>query len=222
MIHKDKIVIVGAGGHGCIVADIFFQLKMNGHRVNAIGFVDDNKTLVGKIIMGLPVIGTSSNLIDIKHDRLILAVGNNYTRSSIYEKLIKKGEYFTQAFHPRATVSHHSKVGDGTVVCAGSIVDTCSVIGDNVILNTGCTINHHNLIEDHVHIAPGVHLGGNVKIGEGAIIGIGATVMPNCSVGKWSIIGAGAVVTNDVPGGVTAYGCPAKVMNSSNGIKKIR
>ncbi|MGC4032786.1 MAG: hypothetical protein QM754_13845 [Tepidisphaeraceae bacterium] len=59
-------------------------------------------------------------------------------------------------------------------------------------------------------MSPGVRLAGRVTVGDFAFVGIGAIVLQCLAIGERATVGAGAVVRNDVPGGVTVVGVPAK------------
>ncbi|MEM4721642.1 MAG: acetyltransferase [Candidatus Methanomethylicaceae archaeon] len=207
-----KVIIIGAGGHGQIVADILLQDYNRGGTYKPIGFLDDDKNLIGKIILGLQVFGSISKLYKFNHDGVVVAIGENDTRARIFQELKKNKKQIVKAIHPSAVIASDVQLGEGVMICAGVIVNTGTIIGDNVILNTGCTVDHHNQIGNHVHLAPGVHLGGNVTIGDGTLVGIGSTVIPGRRIGEWSIIGAGSVVTNDIPPNTTAVGVPARVI----------
>ena len=207
-----RVLILGAGGYGQVVADILLQSHRAGGNYKPIGFLDDNPALTGAMIMGLPVLGTIAQLHEFDHDAVIVAIGDNRIRARLFNKLRSQGEHIVNAIHPAAVLAIDVRLGEGVVIRAGVVVNTGTVIGDNVILSTGCTVGHHNRIGDHVHIAPGVDLAGNVTVEEGALIGIGAVVIPNRTIGAWSIIGAGSVVTRDIPAYVTAVGVPARVI----------
>lgn len=207
-----KVIIIGAGGHGQVVADILQCPENNRAAYQPIGFLDDDPKLAGKAILNLPVLGSISSLEAHDFDEVIVAIGNNETRMKIFDSLCAKSVKFANAVHPHGSISPSAELGKGAMVCAGVVVNPASAVGDNVILNTGCTIDHHNRIGVHAHIAPGVHLGGEVEIGEGALIGIGATVLPGCVIGAWAIVGAGAVVTKDIPDYATAVGVPARII----------
>lgn len=205
-------LIIGAGGHGHVVADILLAARAAGDGAQPAGFLDDDRSLAGATFLGLPVLGCLGDLLRIPHDAVVVAIGDNAVRARVFGAL-PKSESLTVARHPSAVLASSCSIGAGSMICAGVVVNPSSRVGVNVILNTGCTIDHHNMIGDHAHIAPGVHLGGNVKVGEGALVGIGATVMPGCTIGAWSVVGAGALVKDDVPDGATAVGIPARVLS---------
>lgn len=208
-----RVLILGAGGHAQVVADILLRSRDTGNALVPLGYLDDAPQLLGQVFLGLPVLGSFSQLATIEHDTVIIAIGDNVVRRQLFEKLRKQDCCFVTAIHPRAILAPDVLVGPGAMICAGVIVNTGSVVGANVILNTGCTVDHHNQIGDHAHIAPGAHLGGEVTVGEGALVGIGATVMPRCQVGDWCVVGAGALVHRDLAPGITAVGVPAHVIN---------
>ncbi len=207
-----QVLIVGAGKHAQVMADILLRMLENGGEENLVGFLDDNPAMTGRGILGLPVLGRTSDLAVISHNAIAVAIGDNDTRRRIFERLRETGERFIVAKHPRAIVAPDVHFGEGSMISPGVVVNTGAEIGRNVILNTGCTIDHHCQIDDHVHIAPGVHMAGEVTVGEGALIGIGATVMPQRRIGAWSVVGAGALVYEDVPDRVVVLGVPAKIV----------
>jgi sugar O-acyltransferase (sialic acid O-acetyltransferase NeuD family) len=207
-----RVLILGAGGHAQVVADILLRAHQAGVSAHPIGFLDDDSRLVGTTIMGLRVLGIIAQLDEFDHDAIIVAIGHNRTRARLFESVRARGEQIVNAVHPAAVIAPDVHLGLGVMICAGVVVNTGTVIGDDVILNTGCTVDHHNHIGNYAHIAPGVHLGGDVTIGEGTLVGIGASVIPQRTIGAWSVIGAGAVVIDDIPAHVTAVGMPARVI----------
>lgn len=207
-----RVLILGAGGHAQVVADILLRMRDAGSAIAPIGYLDDNIDLIGRTLLDLPVLGKIAEASNIEHDAVIVAIGHNATRKHIYAALMARDERLIVARHPYAIVAPDVLIGPGTTICAGVVVNPGSAIGADVILNTGCTVDHHNAIGDHAHIAPGVHLGGDVQIGEGTLVGIGAAVIPQRTVGAWSVIGAGSVVTRNIPGHIVARGVPARVV----------
>lgn len=205
------ILIIGAGGHGQVIADAIMQAAEAGQAIKPIGYLDDNPAQHGQQLLGLPVLGSVAMRTQIAHDALVIAIGNNRIRQRVYTQLRAQGESFATIIHPTAIIAAGVVIGAGTMICARVVINPGATIGANVILNTASTIDHHNQIGDHVHIAPGVHTGGDVIIEEGGFIGIGAIVMPQRRVGAWSTIGAAGLVQRDIPAGVVAVGVPAQI-----------
>jgi sugar O-acyltransferase (sialic acid O-acetyltransferase NeuD family) len=208
-----KVLIVGAGGHGQVVADIFRAQRIAGDDVVVIGYADDDDALQQGRQLGLPVLGRVSAISEIDHDALIVAVGDNGRRALLHERANTSGVRFAVARHPSAIVAGGVTLGEGSMICAGAIVGCESRIGRGVILNTACSVDHHASIGDFVHIAPGARLGGEVSVGERALVGLGAVVLPRLRIGSRSVVGAGAVVTRDVPAGATVIGVPANLIS---------
>lgn len=196
-----RIVIIGAGGHGAVVADILRD---------AVAFVDESPHKSGTSVLGLPVYALAA-LHEVAHDGIIVAIGDNALRRVVTERLVAAGERLTSAIHPSAIVAASASIGEGTVVSAGAIVMPRAVVGRGVILNTRSSIDHDCVIGDFAHIAPGVTLGGDVLVGEETLIASGATVVARMRVGRRSVIGAGAVVVRDIPDDVVALGVPARI-----------
>lgn len=205
-----RVVIIGAGGHGQVVADILFAMNAVGGDVEPVGYLDGNADLVGSRLLGLPVLGPDSALPEIEHDAVIVAIGDNGVRRVVYSELKAAGERIATAVHPQAVLGREVSVGEGAMVCAGAVINSGTSIGPNTIVNTRCSVDHHNDVAAHVHLAPGATLGGEVSVGEGAFVGIGATVMPRASVGQWATVGAGALVTKQVDPGAVVVGVPSR------------
>jgi sugar O-acyltransferase (sialic acid O-acetyltransferase NeuD family) len=201
-----RIVIMGAGGHAQVVADILWRMHDTGLDIWPVAYLDDNVTLHGQTFLDVPVAGAVNQLGQIEHEAVIVAIGNGRIRQQLFTTLQQQGKRFVIARHPTAVIAPDVQIGPGTMICASVVVNTGTIIGHNVILNTACTIDHHNRIGDHAHIAPGVHLGGDVWVGEGTLVGIGAAILPQRRIGRWATVGSGAVIGQDVGDGKTAVG----------------
>lgn len=205
---KKKLLIIGASGHGKVVADL--ALKMN--RWASIGFLDDNEAI--NCSMGIEVIGKSSDFIKHLHDcDIFVGIGNNIIRKKIFEKLEAEDASIPTLTHPAAVIGEQVDLASGTVVMAGAVINCCTRIGKGCIINTSASIDHDNLIGDYVHLSPGVHLAGTVKIGEGTWLGIGSTVSNNINIASGCTVGAGAVVIKDLTETGTYVGVPARIIN---------
>lgn len=196
-----KVVIIGAGGHGRVVAD---TVEICGDTV--VGFLDDSTATNDKV----NVIGKVSDAEKFCDGEtyLFVAIGNCEVREKIMNSL-PNAKWYT-AIHPSAVISPSATIKEGTCVMPNAVVNNSAKIGKGVIINTCASIDHDDIIGDFVHIACGVHLAGTVTVGKGAWIGIGAIVSNNISVCDKVMIGAGAVVVKDITEKGTYVGVPAK------------
>ncbi|GGA65118.1 acetyltransferase [Ornithinibacillus halotolerans] len=202
---KKKLLIIGASGHGKVVADIALQMN----KWENVSFLDDNTSL--KETMGLEVIGTIKDLTDfIDEYEVVVGIGSNIIRKNIYELVEKMGATIPTIIHPSAVIGKHVHIGPGTVIMAGTIINCCTRIGMGCIINTGATIDHDNLIEDFVHISPGVHIAGTVKIGYCSWLGIGSVVSNNIEITSECQVGAGSVIIRNLTESGVYFGIPAK------------
>lgn len=181
-----KLVIIGAGGHGRVVADI---ARLRGYE--DIVFLDDADvpTASGKVADYVRYAGEAD---------FIVAIGNGTVREKIQKMLTEKGCKVVTLIHPNAVVGSNVEIGIGSVVMAGAVINTGARIGEGVILNTCCSVDHDCVIEDYCHISVGAHLAGSVTVGEQSFICAGATVINNITICDGCVIGAGAVVVKNI------------------------
>lgn len=204
MAHK-KLVIVGAGGHGKVVADIADKMNI----YDEIYYLDD--CLIGKEIGGKMVISGVEYAIEHKDDvDAFIAIGNASIRQNIFNRYRGVGVTIPTLIHPNAVIASDVKIGTGTVVMAGTVINSGTEIGQGVIINTCASVDHDNVIGDFVHISVGAHLAGNVSVDHSTWIGIGAVVSNNISIIGNVVIGAGATVVNDIEEEGTYVGVPAR------------
>jgi len=206
-----KVIIVGGGGQGLIVADILLRAREAGSSAEAIGFVDDTRALMGKSILGLAVLGPIDALDTVPHDGIVIAVGDNHVRRELSEHLISRGERLITARHPFTSIAPDVRIGDGSMISAGAIISPGVLIGRGMILNTKASVDHNTIIGDFAHVSAGGTVGANCTIGDEVLVALGASVVSRRCVGARTVIGAGAVVVHDIPAGVVAYGVPARV-----------
>jgi sugar O-acyltransferase (sialic acid O-acetyltransferase NeuD family) len=198
----EKIVLIGAGGHGAVIKEILDE-----NSSNILCFIDANFAI--NECLGVNVIHEESELVDDDSLAFVISVGSNLIRKNIANQ---QSRQYINAIHPSSVISKSLDIGFGNAFMAGVCINARTKIGNHCIVNTNATVDHDCVLEDFVHVSPGVQLGGNVYVDEGAHIGIGASVKPGIKIGKWSVVGAGAVVVNDVPDGVTVVGVPAKIL----------
>ena len=205
-----RILILGAGGQGQVIADALLFAAAAGQPLALIGYLDDNPTLWQLRPLGAPVLGPLAAWRETPHDALILGIGANRRRCELYATLTSQGATMATVRHPTAIVGHDVAVGPGCYIGAYVILAAGTVVGANTIIHGNSVIGHHNGIGDHVHVAPGVHTGGAVVMEEGVMLGIGATVMPQRRIGAWAVVGAATLVNRDVAPATTVVGVPGR------------
>ena len=196
-----KLAIIGASGHGKVVADI---ARKNGYK--EIVFLDDDESI--HECGGYPVIGKSSEAGTIDAD-IIVGIGNAGIRKRIQESVPE--EKLVTLIHPDAVIAEDVAIGAGTVVMAGgAVINSGARIGKGCIINTCSSVDHDCKVGDYVHISVGSHLCGTVSVGSGTWIGAGATVSNNISICPDCMIGAGAVIVKNIDSAGTYMGVPAR------------
>ena len=202
-----NVVILGANGQAKVIADI---VKKSNDEV--VGFLDDNKEIQGNMIFdNKKVLGTirDEDIKKYKDCYFIIGIGSNQIRKNISEKY-QNLKWYT-AIHPNAIIANEVKIGEGTVIMAGAVINTGTKIGRHCIVNTSSSLDHDNILEDYVHISPGAHLAGTVKICERTWICAGVTIINNITIAENNIIGAGATVIKDINDIDSTYvGIPAE------------
>lgn len=209
---KDKMIIIGAGPHSKVVADILLQNQ----QYEIIGLVDD---LDKEGFLGLEIIGNDNYLIDLFQSgvhKAFIAIGNNDIRKRLFETAVNIGYEIVNAISAYAVISPYAKLGKGIAVMPGAVINVDTVIGDGCIINTNCSIDHDGNIGSFVHVAPGTAIAGNVTIGSGTFCGIGSRVIDKISIGDHVMIGAGAAIISDIKAKCTVVGVPGKVIEKEN------
>lgn len=198
-----KLIIIGAGGHGKVIADIADKCGYQ-----EILFLDDDSSI--KDCLGYPVVGATADVEQYREYEIIAAIGNPYTRKNVQSMLEMKQFKVATLIHPDAVMAKDISIGAGTVVMAGAVINPSCRIGKGCIINTAASVDHDNVLDDYVHVSVGSHLAGNVSVGTYTWIGAGAVISNHISVCSKCMIGAGAVVVRDIDQAGTYIGVPAR------------
>lgn len=204
------VVIIGAGGHARVLIE---ALRLANCRIA--GLLDADPSMTGKVVMGVPVIGTDEALKGLHPGevRLVNGIGSvasTARRREVFDRVGKMGFRFATVLHPSAVIASDASLGEGAQVMAGAVLQVGVQVGANAIVNTRASLDHDCLLGAHAHVAPGVTLSGGVSVEEEAHIGTGATVIQGIRIGRGSVVGAGSVVVRNVSPGVTVLGVPAR------------
>ena len=158
------------------------------------------------------VVGNYTYFGKIDNECWVVCVNSRPTeREKIVNELKKfPNVRFATLVDPSVILSDTVEIGEGSIICAGTIITVDIAIGEHVIINLDCTIGHDSIIEDFVTINPSVNVSGKVCVKSGCEIGTGTHIIQGKHIGSNTIIGAGATVVSDIPDKCVAVGCPAK------------
>lgn len=212
MSKMKELYIIGAGGFGREVAWLVERINAQNLTWDLKGFLDDNEGLHGTQMNGYSVLGGCDYLNYTENEVwIICAVGSPKIRKKIVEKIQNNANVrFATLIDPGVIASNRISIGEGSIVCANTIMTVNIDIGKHVIINLQCTLGHDDVIRDFVTINPGVNVSGNVEIESGTDIGTGTKIIQGKKIGTECVIGAGAVVIRDIPDKSTAVGVPAR------------
>ncbi len=194
----NEIMLIGTGGHARSCIDVIEHSGL----FNIGGLVGENK--IGEDdTFGYPILGTDDNLSEFrkKYKFAFIGIGQIKTaniRVRIFELLNKLGYVLPTIVSPRAYVSKHAKIGDGTIVMHDAVVNANARIGKNCIVNSKALVEHDVIIGDHCHIATGAILNGQVRAGNEIFFGSGVVIKQSVSIGDKCVIGLGIVIKKDL------------------------
>lgn len=200
-----RLLILGAGGHGKVVADAAEQSGA----WQEIVFLDDRHPELSHH-NGWRVIGKLAQWPEFLDHDMIVAIGHCETRLALSRAIVAGGGVLASVIHPAAIISPYTVIGAGSVVMAKAVLNPGVAVGMATIINTGAVIEHDCHFEDGVHACPGVLLAGGVSVGECTWLGIGSVFKQGIRIDERVMIGAGAVVVANIEAATTAVGFPAR------------
>lgn len=212
MVSDTRCVILGGGGHAAVLLDAL----MASRQAEPYVVVDSNPLSWGKDLFGVPIRGGDETLSELIRQGVtcflvgVGGIGYNSPRQRLFELGLSRGLKPLTLRHPSSVCSPWARVGEGSALLAGAVVNARAVLGVNVIVNTGAIVEHDCVVGKHVHIATGAKIAGGVLIGDGAHVGAGATIRNGLRIGDGAVVGAGAVVVKDVGPWSIVYGVPAR------------
>ncbi|MBT4731226.1 acetyltransferase [Candidatus Woesearchaeota archaeon] len=189
-----ELLLIGGGGHCKSIIDVIEE-----EGSFSIAGIIDKSDLLGKTVLGYPIIGSDSDLNQLakKFTYALVTVGQIKSpnlRIKLFKKAKESGFILPSIVSPRAYVSKHATIGDGTVVMHYALVNANARIGKNCIINTMSLVEHDSLIGDNCHLSTNTIINGGVVMGQGSFIGSNSTTKEGIKIDENSFIRAGSVV----------------------------
>ncbi|MFM6927918.1 MAG: NeuD/PglB/VioB family sugar acetyltransferase [Bdellovibrio sp.] len=186
------LYLVGAGGHCVSCIDV----------IEATGLfrlcgLFDRPEKVGDKILGVPVLGTDDDIAQYVNSNsvFLITVGqikNPEVRIKLFNKLKGLNASFATVISPRAHVSKHATVAEGSIIMHDALVNANAKVGVNCIINTKALVEHDSIVEGHTHIATAAVVNGNCHVKEGSFIGSNSVLKEGAVIEQRSVLGAGA------------------------------
>lgn len=205
------LVILGAGGLAREVAFLVEEINRAAPRFRVLGFAEAGRSGVGRRVGKYSIHCGEDDVLEMN-----VAAAIGVGEPAIIQKIAERFESrpnvtFPNLVHPGTIWDEEAiDLGQGNIICAGSILTTGLRIGSFNYLNLACTYGHDVEVGSFSVINPGANISGGVHIGNGVLVGTGATILQYLEVGDRARVGAGAVVTRRVEPGTTVVGVPAR------------
>ena len=202
-----KLVVAGYGGFAREVEWLISRINAEKPVWDFLGFIDGEQSAPN-------IVGNDDYVIRHSEELYVsIAIGSPAIREKIYRSYKTNPRIrFANLVDPSVLLSDSVVMGEGNIICAGSILTVNISLGNCNIINLNCTVGHEAELGDYVTVNPGVNISGNVHIESGSNIGTGTQIIQGKRIGKHTVVGAGAVVNKDLPDSCTAVGIPAKVI----------
>ena len=193
-----KKAIIGNGGFG---REVFWSLTE--YERNLTKFFIDDEFLLNESENTLPL-----SKLNTQEYEVIVAIGNPTIRENIIKKLPSDTVFFTH-IHPSVIILDKKiKIGDGSIICAGTILTTNIILGKHTHLNLNTTIGHDTIVGDFFTTAPNANISGNCNIGKRVYFGTNSSVREKIKICDDVIIGLNGGVVKNINESGTYIGTP--------------
>jgi sugar O-acyltransferase (sialic acid O-acetyltransferase NeuD family) len=189
---KPKLILIGGGGHCKSCIDVIEQED----KFVIAGIVDVNTSISD--LLGYPRLGNDDHLVKLKlnYDYALITTGQIKSpaiRIRLFDQAKSLGFKLPIIISPRAYVSKHAKIGDGSIVMHDALINAGAIVGDNCIVNTKSLIEHDAVIENNCHISTGALINGGVIIKRGSLVGSNAVTKESVVTKENDFIKAGSL-----------------------------
>lgn len=194
MTNKEKIILVGGGGHCKSCIDVIEA----GGRFEIAGIVEVPEKK-GTSVLNYPVLWNDSELPGLvsQYRNFLITIGQigeAPLRIKLFELLMKSGAEFPAIVSPYAIVSPHASVGKGTIIMHHAIINAGAVVGQNCIINSKALIEHDAMVGNHCHVATGAILNGGASVGDESFIGSGSVTKQDAVIQEKSFVKAHSLI----------------------------
>jgi sugar O-acyltransferase (sialic acid O-acetyltransferase NeuD family) len=208
-----RLLLIGAGLGATQVLDILAEIE----GMEGVGIVDDNATVWGREVEGIPVVGGTDQLREHwgsqSFDAAVIAISTSVDARARLRGLCREaGIPLANVIDPRSKISTGVTMGEGNVICAFTHFGTGTQVGDNNFISAYNSYDHHNVLGSDISTGPGCMTSGEVKIDDRVRLGTGIFVEPKLTLGAGVIVASGSVIVRSVP---AAHAVKTKVVTTT-------
>ena len=190
---KKTLILIGGGGHCTSCIDVIEQTE----QFKVIGILDKQE-LVGQKVLGYDIIGTDEQIdrLLIEGHEFLITIGqirSPQLRQKLFAKLQACHARLATVISPRAYVSIHASVEEGTIVMHDALINTNARIGKNCIINSKALIEHDAIVGDHCHISTAAIINGGTEVKNGSFFGSNAVSKEYVTTSNEAFVKAGSL-----------------------------
>lgn len=192
---KPKLLLIGGGGHCAACIDVVEQEG----KFQIAGIVDKSD-VANSQMLGYPILGNDDDLHALRStcEFALIAIGQIRSPSArirLFEQVKSLGFTLPVIVSPRAYVSRHASVGEGSIVMHDALINSRVTVGRNCIINTKALIEHDGVVEDNCHISTAAVINGGARVRCGTFVGSNAVTKEYAETREGDFIKAGALFT---------------------------
>lgn len=189
---RPNLVLIGGGGHCASCIDVIEQEN----KFQIAGIVDNSGAM--NELLGYPVLGGDECLAHLRPrcSHALVTVGqirSPEVRIRLFRLAKSLGFMLPFVISPRAYVSRHATIGEGTIILHDALINSRAIIGNNCIINTKALIEHDGVVEDHCHISTAAIVNGGAVVRQGTFVGSNAVTREGVRTRANDFIKAGSL-----------------------------
>lgn len=199
-VNTKRLAIIGSAKGGG--AHQVIDAMQSSRNLIPVAVFDSDVTMMGKSILGVPVVGSSTEVVNHyqrgEFDCVIIAIGNVEARANLYAELKSSGLPFENVIDSSVQIRTGATLGEGNVILGNAYLGPEVSVGNNCYIITNSVINHHSVVGDHCYFSSGVTLAGKVTVQNKVKFDTASGAIAGIEVGEGSVIPAGCILTASV------------------------
>jgi len=213
---REKVIILGAGENGQMVASIMEKFSKFRRKYEILGFCDDDIKKLNETIQNYRVLGSLGAAAS--HDEVLVCgpfvsgPKTNHLKKQTVVRLDIPFDRYINIVVPDLEYLRKLEIGHGNLICSGVQMQNNIKIGSFTYIANNTVLCSGVKISDFVNVSNSSSVMGGVTVSEGAYIGANSSIKGYCKIGRWSVVGMGSVVLKDVNDFEIVAGNPAKVI----------